>query len=106
MHPKKYRLKLTEVFPVTPTIETEEIKCGRTAISSDSDLDESAVQVDPKMQQPFTNGECSQLDVELPSVQLTNDLRRSSRKRKPPTWLSDDYVRYESSEEEEHNGEE
>ena len=83
-------------------------------ISSDSDLDESALQVDPEMQQPFTNDECSQLDVEpfdiklgtVPSVQLTTDLRRSSRKLKPPTWLSDDYVRYESSEEEEDNGEE
>ena len=106
LRPKKYRLKLTEVFPVTPTIETEEIQYGRTAISSDSDLDESALQVDPEMQQPFTNDECSQLDVELPSVQLTNDLRRSSRKRKPPAWLSDDYVRYKSSEEEEDNGEE
>ena len=36
LRPKKYRRMQTEVFPVTPTTETEEIECGRTAISSDS----------------------------------------------------------------------
>ena len=75
LRPKKYLPKLTEVFPVIPTIKTEEIECGRTAISSNSDLDELAFQVDPEMQQPFTNDECSQFDIKLPSVQLTNDLR-------------------------------
>ena len=96
---KKYRLKLTEVFPVIPTNETKELVSEST--SSDSDLDESTFQIDPQIQEPFNNDECPLPNIQLPFAQPTNELRRSSRKRKPPAWLRDDYVKYEGSEEEE-----